>query len=55
MLQRLILNGDAVPERLRAYAEREWKRPSVAAYVAHPRPPALDGRLRRLRQIFSPS
>ena len=29
MLNRLVLNGDAVPERLAAYARRQWQRPSV--------------------------
>jgi glutathione S-transferase len=38
MLHRLILTGEEVPPRLRAYAEREWQRPSAQAYVAHARP-----------------
>ena len=29
MLNRLILNGDPVPESLQAYAQRQWQRPSV--------------------------
>ncbi len=29
MLHRLILNGDEVPARLRAFAEAQWKRPSA--------------------------
>jgi glutathione S-transferase len=38
MLHRLILNRDAVPDRVRVYAEREWSRPSVQRFVKHPRP-----------------
>jgi glutathione S-transferase len=38
-LQRLVANGDDVPPRLRAYAEAQWARPSVRAYVDHPRAP----------------
>lgn len=38
MLHRLILNGDAVPARVRAYAARQWSRPSVRAFVEHARP-----------------
>jgi glutathione S-transferase len=37
-LMRLIKNGDALPERLRAYAERVWAHPSVARFVALDRP-----------------
>ena len=29
MLNRLVLNGDPVPESLAAYARRQWQRPSV--------------------------
>ena len=29
MLQRLIQNGDAVPQRLKTYALQQWQRPSV--------------------------
>jgi glutathione S-transferase len=39
MLQRLVRNGDPVPDRLRAYAERVWARPSVREFVEHPRRP----------------
>jgi glutathione S-transferase len=35
MLHRLILNGDAVPERIVRYAVRQWQRPSIQAFVAH--------------------
>ncbi|AZF32029.1 putative glutathione S-transferase [Pseudomonas sp. R4-35-07] len=37
MLNRLILNGDAVPAELVAYARRQWQRPSVQAWVNQPR------------------
>ena len=39
MFHRLILNGDAVPARLRRYAERQWQRPSVRAWVDRERAP----------------
>jgi glutathione S-transferase len=38
MLNRLILNGDSVPEALTAYATRQWQRPSVQLWVCHERP-----------------
>lgn len=38
MLNRLVLNGDPVPERLAAYANRQWQRPSVQLWVNQPRP-----------------
>jgi glutathione S-transferase len=37
-LHRLIINGDPVPDAVRTYAESTWARPSVRAYVEHPRP-----------------
>lgn len=37
MLNRLALNGDALPERLRAYAQQQWQRPSVQQWVRQPR------------------
>lgn len=37
MLHRLIANGDAIPARVRAYAEANWSRPSVRAYVERDR------------------
>ena len=37
-LHRLIVNGDAVPAGVRAYAEATWRRPSVRGYVEHDRP-----------------
>ncbi len=33
MLNRLVLNGDPVPERLAAYATHQWQRPSVQLWV----------------------
>ena len=39
MLQRLILNGAVVPERMRAYVERVWERPTVQAFVQRERAP----------------
>jgi glutathione S-transferase len=37
MLQRLNLNGTALPPKLKAYAEANWQRPSVAKWNALPR------------------
>jgi glutathione S-transferase len=39
MLNRLVLNGDPVPERLTAYAKHQWQRPSVQLWVNQLRPP----------------
>lgn len=39
MLNRLVLHGDAVPERLATYARRQWQRPSLQAWIDQPRPP----------------
>ncbi len=39
MLNRLVMNGDAVPKRLASYADRQWQRPSVQRWVALERPP----------------
>lgn len=39
MLNRLVLNGDRVPERLAAYARHQWQRPSVQLWVNRERPP----------------
>jgi glutathione S-transferase len=33
MLNRLVLNGDPVPEKLTAYAKYQWQRPSIQAWV----------------------
>lgn len=41
MLHRLILNGEEVPRRVRAYAQDQWQRPSVRSFVEHPRPAAV--------------
>lgn len=38
MLQRLILNGDAVPQRLKDYAAAQWQRPSVQQWLARIEP-----------------
>ena len=37
MLNRLVMNGDAVPERLKAYAAQQWERPSVQHWVQQER------------------
>nr|WP_316639820.1 glutathione transferase [uncultured Roseateles sp.] len=37
MLNRLALNGDALPERLKTYAQQQWQRPSVQQWVKQPR------------------
>jgi glutathione S-transferase len=39
MLNRLILHGDAVPERLVEYANAQWRRPAVQLWVESKRPP----------------
>lgn len=39
MLNRLVKNGDLVPERLAAYATRQWQRPSVQLWLNRERPP----------------
>ena len=38
MLNRLVLNGDAVPPTLVAYAQRQWQHPAVQEWVALQRP-----------------
>lgn len=38
MLHRLLLNGEDVPAKVRAFAEAQWKRPSARAYLDHARP-----------------
>ncbi len=40
MLNRLVLNGDAVPAQLAEYAGRQWQRPAVRQWLELPRPPA---------------
>ena len=37
MLNRLLLAGDQVPERLAAYARQQWQRPSVRTWVTQAR------------------
>jgi glutathione S-transferase len=37
MLNRLVMNGDSVPEKLRAYATTQWQRPSVQQWVKQER------------------
>ena len=39
MLNRLVMNGDKVPQRLVDYAVHQWQRPSVQRWVAMNRPP----------------
>jgi glutathione S-transferase len=39
MLHRLILNGHDVSARLRGFAEAQWKRPSVRAFIEQKRKP----------------
>ena len=39
MLNRLALHGDALPERLAAYAHQQWQRPSVQHWLLQERPP----------------
>jgi len=38
MLNRLILNGDPLPERLVSYATQQWQRPTVQLWVNKTRP-----------------
>lgn len=37
MLNRLVLNGDEVPNKLASYARQQWQRPSVQEWVNQPR------------------
>lgn len=39
MLNRLVLNGDPVPHKLKEYATRQWQRASVQRWVQLERPP----------------
>jgi len=41
MLQRLIVHGDPVPQRLVDYAAHQWRRPSVQQWVLKKRPPLV--------------
>jgi len=38
MLNRLVLSGDPVPQRLATYAKHQWRRPSVQRWVNQERP-----------------
>jgi glutathione S-transferase len=38
MLNRLVMNGDAVPERLGAYAAHHWRHAAVQLWMKKPRP-----------------
>jgi glutathione S-transferase len=44
MLQRLVKTGESLPANLRAFADREWQRPSVQAYANVTRPPHRPSR-----------
>src|SRR5512135_1716605 len=37
MLHRLILNGQPLPAKIQAFAATQWQRPSVRAFIEHPR------------------
>jgi glutathione S-transferase len=39
MIHRLLRNGDNVPDRVRVYAEHQWKRASVHEFVTRERVP----------------
>ena len=39
MLNRLVINGDPVPDALADYAQKQWQRPSVQQWVTRQRPP----------------
>jgi glutathione S-transferase len=39
MLNRLVLHGDAVPDRLVDYAQGQWRRPAIRLWVERNRPP----------------
>ncbi len=41
MLQRLVVHGDSVPQRLVDYAAHQWRRPSVQQWVLKDRPPLV--------------
>ena len=42
MLQRLIVLGDPVPQRLIDYATLQFRRPSVQQWIQHKRPPVVE-------------
>jgi glutathione S-transferase len=37
MLNRLVMNGDPVPSKLKQYASAQWQRPSIQQWMAQPR------------------
>jgi glutathione S-transferase len=39
MLNRLVINGDAVPPALADYAGRQWEHPAIQEWAGMPRPP----------------
>ena len=39
MLQRLLWNGHPAPDKLQAYVDAQWERPSVRAWLEQKRPP----------------
>ncbi len=39
MLNRLILNGDAVPAQIADYARHQWEPPAIQEWMQFPRPP----------------
>jgi glutathione S-transferase len=41
-LMRLVANGDSVPPPLRAHADAQWRRPSVAAWTSRTRPATVE-------------
>jgi glutathione S-transferase len=42
MLQRLIVLGDPVPQRLIEYSRLQWSRPTVQQWINRPRPPLIE-------------
>jgi glutathione S-transferase len=42
MLQRLIVLGDPVPQRLVDYATRQWLRPTLQQWIHRARPPLVE-------------
>ena len=42
MLQRLIVLGDPVPQRLIDYAAHQWRRPSVQQWIHRKRPRLVE-------------
>jgi glutathione S-transferase len=42
-LHRLLRSGHELPSRVQAFATTQWQRPSVQAFVNHPRPATWSG------------